>query len=65
MPQQKNNSCPHGHGVMLRCFVKPSVNGKQTWKKVKWQYCNICGIVLPDDYNLAVWDANRTRICPS
>jgi hypothetical protein len=36
------------NGAMHRVLVKIAKDGKQAWKAIKWQYCEKCGMILPD-----------------
>jgi len=47
--KRTSKQCPNGHGAMHRAHVKITKEGNQVWKAIKWQYCEKCGMILPDN----------------
>jgi hypothetical protein len=37
---------------MLRCLIKPRIEGKQVWQRVSWQYDLEYGSILSDEQSI-------------
>ena len=46
--KRPSKQCPNGHGAMHRAHVKVTRDKVSSWQAIPWQYCEKCGMILPD-----------------
>lgn len=43
-----NRPCTNDHGAVKQLCHKTTTIFHQKWTRVRWQYCPLCGRILPD-----------------